>query len=341
MYFVSTNSDITDASLNIALETYLVENRLVDEPILLFYINAPSIIVGRHQNTIAEVNQPYLDQKHIQVVRRMSGGGAVYHDLGNLNFCFIQDSQCVIGDFTDFTQPIITALHQLGATGVELKGRNDLLIDGKKFSGNAMYVKGRRMTAHGTILFDSDLEEVTRALKPRKEKIESHGIQSIRKRVTNLKPYLAPEYQSLNIFEFRDRLLLQIFGTEKREDIKEYVLKDEEWQKVYRLREKRFANWDWNYGKSPEFTLQYVHKFPAGLVEYKLNVEQGHIKAIRIYGDFFGMGDMTELEQALIGVKYEKNAVMAVFERMDVKYYFGDIAPEALAELLVNGVYGQ
>ncbi|ABR73929.1 lipoate--protein ligase [Actinobacillus succinogenes] len=339
MYFVSANNEITDASLNIALETYLVENRLVDEPILLFYINAPSIIIGRHQNTVAEVNQPYLEQKHIQVVRRMSGGGAVYHDSGNLNFCFIQDNQGGIGDFAGFTKPIIQALHQLGATGAELKGRNDLLIDGKKFSGNAMYVKGRRMTAHGTILFDSDLEEVTRALKPRKEKIQSHGIQSIRKRITNIKPYLAAEYQALNTFEFRDRLLLQIFGVAKREDVKEYVLTDEEWQKVYKLREERFANWDWNYGKSPEFTLEYAHKFPAGLVEYKLNVEQGHIKAIRIYGDFFGMGEMAELEQALTGVKYEKNAVLAIFERMNVKHYFGDIAADALAELLVNGVY--
>lgn len=339
MYFISANSAITDASLNIALETYLVENRLVDEPILLFYINAPSIIIGRHQNTIAEVNQPYLDEKNIQVVRRMSGGGAVYHDLGNLNFCFIQDNDGSIGDFATFTQPVITALHQLGAKGAELKGRNDLLIDGKKFSGNAMYAKGGRMTAHGTILFDSDLEEVTHALNPRKEKIESHGIQSIRKRVTNIKPYLAKEYQSIDTFAFRDLLLLQIFGVDKREDVKEYILNEEDWAKVHKLREERFANWDWNYGRSPEFTLEYAHKFPAGLVEYRLNVEQGHIKDIRIYGDFFGMGEIKELEQKLIGVKYEKNAVLAVFESIDVKHYFGNIETEALAELLVNGVY--
>ncbi|AHG82654.1 Lipoate-protein ligase [Bibersteinia trehalosi USDA-ARS-USMARC-188] len=339
MYFVSGNSDITDASLNIALETYLVENRLVDEPILLFYINAPSIIVGRHQNTVAEVNQPYLDEKNIQVVRRMSGGGAVYHDLGNLNFCFIKDNDGSIGDFAGFTQPVIKALHQLGATGASLQGRNDLLIDGKKFSGNAMYAKGNRMTAHGTILFDSDLEEVTRALKPRKEKIESHGIQSIRKRVTNIKPYLASEYQSLNTFEFRDHLLLQIFGVENRQDIKEYVLTDDDWQKVHQLRKERFANWDWNYGKSPEFSLEYAQKFPAGLVEYKLNVEQGYIKAIRIYGDFFGMGEINDLELALTNVKYEKNAVLNVFQQIDIKHYFGNIEAEALAELLVNGVY--
>lgn len=339
MYFVGANSNITDASLNIALETYLVENRLVDEPILLFYINAPSIIVGRHQNTVAEVNQPYLDEKQIQVVRRMSGGGAVYHDLGNLNFCFIKDNDGSIGDFASVTQPIIEALHQMGATGAELKGRNDLLIDGKKFSGNAMYAKGNRMTAHGTILFNSNLEEVTHALMPRKEKIESHGIQSIRKRVTNIKPYLASEYQSLNTFEFRDKLLLNIFDVENKEAIKEYQLTETDWQKVYQLREERFANWDWNYGKSPEFSLEYVHKFPAGLVEYKLNVEKGYIKAIRIYGDFFGMGEMSELEQALTGVKYEKAALLSVFNQIDVAHYFGYIETSALVDLLVDGVY--
>lgn len=338
MYFVS-NQENTDASLNIALETYLVENRLVDEPILLFYINAPSIIVGRNQNTIAEVNQPYLDEKGIRVVRRMSGGGAVYHDLGNLNFCFIKDDDGTIGDFNSFTQPVVQALHQMGATGASLIGRNDLLIDGKKFSGTAMYAKSGRMTAHGTLLLDSDLDEVTKALKPRKEKIESKGIQSIRKRVTNIKPYLAPEYQSLSTVEFREKLLLQIFGVNDRAQVKEYVLSEEDWAKVRQLRDERFANWDWTYGRSPQFNLEYHHKFPAGLVEYKLNVEQGYIQDIRIFGDFFGVGDIAEVEQALKGVKFEKNAVLAVFEQCGAQHYFGNINAEELALLLVNGVY--
>ena len=340
-YFINANHNIRDASLNIALETYLVENRLVDEPILLFYINSPSIIVGRHQNTIAEVNQPYLDEHGIQVVRRMSGGGAVYHDLGNLNYCFIKDDDGSIGDFDRFTRPVIAALHDLGATGAALQGRNDLLIDGKKFSGNAMYVRGGRMTAHGTILFDSNLDEVTHALKPRKEKIQSHGIQSIRKRVTNIKSYLSAPYQNLTTPEFRDILLLRIFGAAQRSDIKEYVLSEHDWQKVHALRAERFANWDWNYGKSPEFTLQYHQKFPAGLVEYKLNVEHGRIKEIRIFGDFFGIGDISDLERALIGTPYEKHAVLDVFHRMNAQQYFGNIEADALATLLVDGVYDE
>ncbi|AAU37665.1 LplA protein [[Mannheimia] succiniciproducens MBEL55E] len=338
MYFID-NKEITDAGINIALETYLVENRLVNEPILLFYINSPSIIIGRNQNTIAEVNQPYLDEKNIRVVRRMSGGGAVYHDLGNLSFCFIKDDDGSIGDFAGFTRPVIEALHQLGAKNAKLEGRNDLLIDGKKFSGNAMYAKGGRMTAHGTILFDSDLEEVSKALKSRKEKIESKGIRSIRKRVTNIKPYLSLEYQHLTTRQFRDILLLKIFNVTSREQVPEYRLTEEDWQKVYALREQRFANWDWNYGRSPQFTLEYYHKFPAGLVEYKLNVEQGKIQNIRIFGDFFGLAEIAELEKALIGIKYEKQAISQIFNHFNIKQYFGNIEPEALTELLVNGIY--
>ena len=143
MIFVD-NGNNYDAATNIALETYLVENRLVDEPILLFYINKPSIIIGRNQNTIEEVNQPYIEENGIQVVRRMSGGGAVYHDLGNFSFCFIKDDDGSFRDFKSFTEPVIAALHTMGASGAELLGRNDLLIDGKKFSGNAMYSKNGR-----------------------------------------------------------------------------------------------------------------------------------------------------------------------------------------------------
>ena len=149
MLFVD-NQENTDPRTNIALETYLVENRLTDQPLLLFYINEPSIIIGRNQNTVEEVNQRYVEEHGIHVVRRMSGGGAVYHDLGNFSYCFIQEEHGPARDFSVFTRPVIEALHQVGVAGAKLEGRNDLLIDGKKFSGNAMYIKNGRMTAHGT-----------------------------------------------------------------------------------------------------------------------------------------------------------------------------------------------
>lgn len=333
MYFVD-NGNNYDASLNIALETYLVENRLVDEPILLFYINDPSIIVGRNQNTIEEVNQAYVEEKGIRVVRRMSGGGAVYHDRGNFSFCFIKDDDGSFRDFASFTQPVIEALHKMGAKGAELKGRNDLLIEDKKFSGNAMYAKNGRMTAHGTILFDADLDEVTKALKPRKEKFESKGIKSVRSRVTNIKPYVSPEYQKLTTEEFRDLLLLEIFGVESRDQVKELKLTEADWAKVREIQAERFGNWDWNYGQSPAFAIQMSQKFPFGFVDFRFNVEQGVIKEVKVYGDFFGLGDISDVEDALVGVRFEREAVNQVFENLDFNKYFGRVTAEEILTLI-------
>ena len=335
MYFVD-NQNNYDASVNIALETYLVENRLVDEPILLFYINEPSIIIGRNQNTIEEVNQAYVEEKGITVVRRMSGGGAVYHDLGNFSFCFIKDDDGSFRDFASFTKPVIEALHKMGATSAELQGRNDLLIDGRKFSGNAMYAKNGRMTAHGTIMFKSDVEEVTRALKPNKAKIESKGIKSVRSRVTNIEPYVDEQYKNLSTEEFRDLILLEIFGVEKREDVKEYHLTEEDWEKVYAIRQERFGNWDWNYGKSPAFDIKESHKFPFGLVDFRFNVKAGIIVEARIFGDFFGLGDIQDVEQQLSGVKYERSSVSDVLKNIDINKYFGNVTADDLVGMLFD-----
>lgn len=336
MLFVD-NQENTDPRTNIALETYLVENRLTDQPLLLFYINEPSIIIGRNQNTVEEVNQRYVEEHGIHVVRRMSGGGAVYHDLGNFSYCFIQEEHGPARDFSVFTRPVIDALHQMGVAGAKLEGRNDLLIDGKKFSGNAMYIKNGRMTAHGTILYDADLDAVTAALKPRADKIESKGIKSVRSRVTNIRPYVADAYQHLNTREFRDHLLLRIFGVNNRADVPEYTLSTDDWAQVAAIRAERFANWDWNYGRSPAFTSERYHKYPQGAVDFRFNVAQGgNISDIKIYGDFFGVGDIADVEKRLTGIPYRRNAITAAFADIDTALYFGGIAAKDLIDQLVG-----
>ena len=336
MLFVD-NQENTDPRTNIALETYLVENRLTDQPLLLFYINEPSIIIGRNQNTVEEVNQRYVEEHGIHVVRRMSGGGAVYHDLGNFSYCFIQEEHGPARDFSVFTRPVIEALHQMGVTGARLEGRNDLLIDGKKFSGNAMYIRNGRMTAHGTILYDADLDAVTVALKPRADKIESKGIKSVRSRVTNIRPYVADAYQHLNTREFRDHLLLRIFGVNSRADVPEYTLSADDWAQVAAIRAERFANWDWNYGRSPAFTSERYHKYPQGAVDFRFNVEQGgNIREIKIYGDFFGVGDIADVEKRLTGIPYRRDAISAAFADIDTALYFGGIAAKDLIDQLVG-----
>ena len=151
---------------------------------------------------------------------------------------------------------MIDALHKMGVEDAELRGRNDLVIGDKKFSGNAMYSKNGRMTAHGTLMFDSKIDAVVGALRPKKHKLESKGIKSIRSRVTNITPYMDDEYQTMNTKEFRERLLLNIFDVENIEEVKEYVLTDEDWENIDKFAEKYTANWDWNYGESPNFDLE-------------------------------------------------------------------------------------
>lgn len=334
MIYVS-NEEITDPRINLAIETYLVQEMPIDEPILLFYINEPSIIIGRNQNTIEEINVDYVEENGIHVVRRLSGGGAVYHDEGNLNFSFIMpDDGESFRNFAKVTQPIIDALHELGVEGAELKGRNDLVIDDKKFSGNAMYATNGRMFAHGTLMFDSDVNEVVNALKVRKDKIESKGIKSIRSRVTNIKPFLSDEYQYMSTKDFRKEILLKIFETTDINDVNDYKLTEDDWKKINDISDKLYRNWDWNYGRSPEFDIVRRKRFPIGSIEAKMNVSDGEIKEIRIFGDFFGLGQIADVEDILTGVKYDKESIIKAVETIDVKKYFGNIEANDLVELL-------
>ncbi|MFD2308501.1 lipoate--protein ligase [Enterococcus termitis] len=333
MIFVPNENN--DPRVNLAIETYLLKEKPLDEPILLFYINDPSIIIGRNQNTIEEINKEYVDEKGIHVVRRLSGGGAVYHDHGNLNFSFIMpDDGNSFRDFAKVTQPIIQALHELGVSGAELKGRNDLVIDGMKFSGNAMYATAGRMFAHGTLMFDSDIDEVVNALKVRKDKIESKGIKSVRSRVTNIKPFLPADKQEMTTEEFREDILLKIFGVDSVDQVKTYELTDEDWEKINKISDEYYRNWDWNYGKSPAFNLERRHRFPIGAIDAQMNVEDGEIKEIKIFGDFFGLGEIKDVEDILTGTKYEKAAIEAAVDNIDVKKYFGNIEKSDLVDLL-------
>lgn len=333
MIFVPNENN--DPRVNLAIETFLLQEMPLDEPILLFYINEPSIIIGRNQNTIEEINKEYVEEHGIHVVRRLSGGGAVYHDLGNLNFSFIMpDDGDSFRDFEKLTMPIVEALQEMGVKGAHLKGRNDLVIDDMKFSGNAMYATNGRMFAHGTIMFDSDINEVVNALKVKKDKIESKGIKSIRSRVTNIKPFLPEDKQGMTTEEFRDEILLKIFGVDSIDQVKTYQLTEDDWKKINEISDNMYRNWDWNYGRSPEFELQRQKRFPIGSIEFRMNVENGKISELKVFGDFFGRGEIKDVEDALVGVKYDKAALQEALGQLDLQKYFGNVTAEELLELL-------
>lgn len=323
------NKGITDPQINLAIEEYALKNLDINDTYLLFYINEPSIIIGKNQNTIEEINTKYVEDNGIKVVRRLSGGGAVYHDLGNLNFSFItKDDGNSFHDFQKFTKPVVEALHKLGVNA-ELSGRNDITVEGRKISGNAMFATRGRMFSHGTLMFDSEIENVVSALNVKAEKIESKGIKSIRSRVANISEYLQ---EKVTIEEFKQMILRYIFDGE--ENIEEYVLTEEDWEKINQLSKERYQNWDWNYGKSPSFNVQQSHRFPSGSVDVRLDVKKGIIENCKIYGDFFGVGNVEDIEVRLVGSKYEKASIENALEDLDIPHYLGKITKEEFVELV-------
>ncbi|CEI84035.1 lipoate-protein ligase LplJ [Oceanobacillus oncorhynchi subsp. incaldanensis] len=325
------NKGITDPQINLAIEEYILENFGEKDTYLLFYVNSPSIIIGRNQNTIEEINTDYVDEQGIKVVRRLSGGGAVYHDEQNLNFSFItKDDGNSFQNFAKFTQPVVDALNNIGVP-VELQGRNDLAVEGRKISGNAMFSTRGRMFSHGTLMLDSQLEELTKALKVKKIKIESKGIKSIRSRVANIAEYLD---SPISMDEFKELILRYIFDVEDVNDVPQYVLTDEDWAKIHEISEKRYQQWEWNYGKSPSFNYQESKKFPGGLVDVRLDVKKGIIENCTIFGDFFGLGDVKVLEDALTGIRHNRDAVKEAVDQVDVSHYLGRISKEEFLELL-------
>ncbi len=325
------NKGITDPTINLALEEYVLQNFGEKDTYLLFYINEPSIIVGRNQNTVEEINTEYVDSNGIKVVRRLSGGGAVYHDEGNLNFSFItKDDGESFHNFEKFTKPVVEALNKLGVPA-ELKGRNDLVADGRKISGNAQFSTKGRMFSHGTLMFDSEIEHVVAALNVNKVKIESKGIKSIRSRVTNISEFLD---EKITMDEFKALILRSIFDVADVADVPRYELTENDWENVRQIAEERYRNWDWNYGKSPTFNIQESHKFDAGLVDVRLDVSKGKIKNCKIYGDFFGVGDVRVIEEKLQGVRHERKAIEEALEGIDIPHYLGRITKEQFIQLI-------
>lgn len=323
------NTGITDPELNLAIEEYALKTLDPKDTYLLFYVNRPSIIIGKNQNTYEEINLDYVKEKNLYVVRRLSGGGAVYHDEGNLNFSFIaEDDGHSFHNFKKFTEPVVQALSKLGVQA-ELSGRNDIHVGERKISGNAQFTTKGRMFSHGTLMLDSEIENVVSALNVKDEKIRSKGIKSIRSRVANVSEFLE---QPISMNEFKQILLQYIFNTDG--EIPTYTFTEDDWEAIRKLSKERYQNWDWNYGKSPAFDMQRSKRFAGGNVDIRLNVRRGHIEACKIYGDFFGVRDVSELEELLVGTKYDSDELAKALEEVEISSFFGKVTKEEFLELL-------
>jgi lipoate-protein ligase A len=321
------DSPSNNAYFNIASEEYLLY-KYPNEAIFLLYINAPSIIIGKFQNTLAEINLDYVQAQGIKVVRRMSGGGAVYHDLGNLNFSFhILLGENDFMDFSTFTQPVVSLLNSMNIPA-KLEGRNDLLIEGKKFSGNAKLAKNGKMIQHGTLLISSQMEVLGDALKVNPLKFIDKAVKSNRARVINLNEYLP---QDMTVSAFKQLLIEEM--RKNNPEAKIYKLTDEDILGIEKLVAEKYSTWEWNFGFSPNYNFKKAIKIPAGFIEIHLDVHKGYIEKAKIFGDFFASKPIEELENILIGQRHEAAHLAQLLEKHDVTAYFGKVSIAELMEL--------
>lgn len=328
---------IYDPGISMALQEYVKDHVFLDDDVLFPYMMHPVVQIGKFQNAYEEINQPYMEENDIQILRRATGGGAIYLDDKNMSFCFLLAGDTdLYGNYARLYDPVVQALNRIGVKGLEQTGRNDLMLNGKKVSGAAMTLENGRIYAGYSLLLDPDYEAMMAVLNPNQKKIESHGIQSIRSRVGAIRPYLAPEYQDMTVWEFTDYILCQLLDIEDIKDAKRYELTAEDWVVVDQIAADKYSNWDWNYGRFDQFEYHVTERFPIGTIRIGLKIKHAKIAAIQITGDFFGTKDIKDLEEALIGVRLRKDDLLNALALMDLKVYVGDLPKESFVGLILS-----
>lgn len=322
-YYLETGS--TDPAYNLAFEEYVQTHRSCGD-ILILWQNRNAVIVGRNQNALEEINRPFVEAHRIKVIRRNTGGGAVYHDMGNLNYSFITDAH-VTGSNSRFTEPVIQALEQLGLNA-QCSGRNDILVSGYKVSGTAQHRIGNRILHHGTLLFDSDPDMIAGSLNPDPTKFQSKSVKSVRSRVSNIRAHLPVD---MDMASFWDHLKSALAGS-----ITPMELRADELDAIARLKAEKYDTWQWNFGHSPKFDTHIRRRWPGGTLEIRLSVRHGIIDSVQIYGDFLALTDLGPLLDALTGCRYQADAIGTALDTVPFADCLGGITREEFLTTVLN-----
>lgn len=324
IFLVSKSSD---PCFNLALEETLL--REYHDEVFMLWQNDNTIVVGKNQNTLAEIDYDYVKENGIRVVRRITGGGAVYHDMGNVNFTYITscDGEWE-SDFSRFARPVILALSELSVSA-SVSGRNDIVADGKKISGNAQTVVNGRILHHGTILLDTNFEVLTKALIPDLRKIKSKGIKSVASRVGNISDIAGRKVTADELTELIKGKVVELYNAESYEITPELI------EKAEKLADEKYRTWEWNFGYSPKYTFVKSEKFDAGIIEASLEVHDGKISSARFSGDFFGVSDVSDIECALCGVLHREGSIRDALGKFKLSNYFGNITVDEITEILI------
>jgi lipoate-protein ligase A len=296
MFYIETDSFAP--AVNLAHEEYFLKVRDLEEDVFMLWRNEPVVVVGRFQNTVEEINSRFAREQHIQVVRRISGGGAVYQDLGNLCYSFIlHDVQPKIFDKAQYIRPLVDVLTNLGVR-VDVTARNDLTAGGKKFSGNAMALHKNRLLFHGTLLFESNLDVLEAVLRSPELRIASKAVKSVRGNITNLKEHL-PE--KMDIVQFKQRLKDLLPANMPTVD---YIPGRGDLEAVQKLATTKYESWDWNFGNNPGSSMHRSRQFVDGVLEIDMQLEKGCIQYCRLSESSNRLPRLGEIEKRLAGVRY-------------------------------------
>jgi len=325
-HYLETGS--RDPAYNLAFEETVLTCRREGEYLLLWQ-NDNTIVIGQNQNAEAEINRAFVEANDIKVVRRMTGGGAVYHDLGNLNYSFITDAGDAESLTMDrFTRPVVDALRALGLNA-EASGRNDILVNGRKVSGTAQRLVKGRILHHGTLLFDSNPALVAGALRVDPAKFQSKSAKSVRSRIGNIRSFLQEDMDLPAFWAY-------LKGAFAKGGLREETLSLEEMAVLEELKRSKYDTWEWTFGRSPQYDMVNKRRFAGGSLEVGVHVEQGVITRIGFYGDFLSLSPMEPLALALEGCPFRREDAAAVLDRFPLEELFGTIRRDEVLDTMFH-----